>query len=150
MLYTKNIKKPQLFMAKPCFFNMLRLIIYTVNLLMYELLHLFNTFIKYVISVKSICNMLFQKSKTTNDKKLQFISIMIFNYLTSVLKQQGLDYSTIEMSDNINIVPLLEYKDVNHIELYDLQSIDMNDLDVANENDIERFVLSHIFYMFQK
>lgn len=106
--------------------------------------------IEYFVSVKSICNMLFQKSKTTNDKKLQFISIMIFNYLTSVLKQQGLDYSTIEMSDNINIVPLLEYKDVNNIELYDLQSIDMKDLDVTNENDIERFVLSHIFYMFQK
>jgi hypothetical protein len=105
---------------------------------------------EYIVSVKSICNMLFKKSKMTNDKKLQFISIMIFNYLTSVLKQQVLDYSTIEMSDNINIVPLLEYKDVNNIELYDLQNIDMKDLDVTNENDIERFVLSHIFYMFKK
>lgn len=105
---------------------------------------------EYIVSIKSICNMLLQKSKITNDKKLQFISIMIFNYLTSVLKQQGLDYSNIETSDNINIVPLLEYKHVNKIELYDLQKIDMKDLDVTNENDIERFVLSHIFYMFQK
>ena len=105
---------------------------------------------EYIVSVKSICNMLFQKSKTTNDKKLQFISIMIFNYLTSVLKQQMLDYSTIEMNNNINIAPLLDYKDDNNIELYDLQSIDMKDLDVTNENDIERFVLSHIFFMFKK
>lgn len=104
---------------------------------------------EYLVSVKSICNMLFDKSNKTNDKKLLYISMMIFNYLKGILSELKLEYSKIETEDCINLFPLYEYKTVNKIELYNLQEIQPDDVDIQNKLNIERFVLSHIFYMFR-
>jgi len=105
---------------------------------------------EYLVSLKSICNMLFDKSKITKDQKLHFISVMIFNYLKRALEELKIDYSSIEIEDCVNLVPLYEYTSVNEIELYDLEKITLDDVDVKQPNDVERFVLSHIFYMFKK
>jgi len=93
--------------------------------------------------------MLFDKSNKTNDKKLLYISMMIFNYLKGILSELKLEYSNIETEDCINLFPLYEYKTVNKIELYNLQEIQPDDVDIQNKLNIERFVLSHIFYMFR-
>jgi len=104
---------------------------------------------EYLVSVKSICNMLFEKSNKTHDKKLLYISMMIFNYLKGILNELKLEYSNIETEDFINLFPLYEYKTANKIELYNLQEIQPDDVDIQNKQNIERFVLSHIFYMFR-
>ena len=106
--------------------------------------------IEYLVSVKSISNMLFNKAKDTNDKRLHFISLMIFNYLKGELRDPKIDYSSIELQDCINLVPLYEYMATNNIELYDLKKIGVDDVDANKQADVERFVLSHIFYMFGK
>jgi hypothetical protein len=105
---------------------------------------------EYLVSIKSISNMLFNKAKDTNDKKLHFISLMIFNYLKGELYYQKIDYSSIELQDCINLVPLYEYMAANNIELYDLKKINIDDVNTNKQADVERFVLSHIFYMFGK
>ena len=104
----------------------------------------------YLVSIKSISNMLFNKAKDTNDKRLHFISLMIFNYLKGELCDLKLDYSSIEVEDCINLVPLYEYMATNHIELYDLKKISLDDMNASKQADVERFILSHIFYMFGK
>jgi hypothetical protein len=105
---------------------------------------------EYLVSIKSISNMLFNKAKDTNDKKLHFIALMIFNYLKGELRAPKIDYSSIELQDCINLVPLYDYMAAQHIELYDLKKISLNDVDTNKQVDVERFVLSHIFYMFGK
>jgi hypothetical protein len=105
---------------------------------------------EYLESIKSISNMLFNKAKDTNDKKLHFISLMIFNYLKGELHDPKIDYSSIELQDCINLVPLYEYMAINNIELYDLKKINIDDVNTNKQTDVERFVLSHIFYMFGK
>jgi hypothetical protein len=105
---------------------------------------------EYLESIKSISNMLFNKAKDTNDKKLHFISLMIFNYLKGELRDLKIDYSSIELQDCINLVPLYEYMAINNIELYDLKKINIDDVNTNKQTDVERFVLSHIFYMFGK
>jgi hypothetical protein len=75
---------------------------------------------------------------------------MIFNYLKGELRDPKIDYSSIELQDCINLVPLYEYMATNNIELYDLKKIAFDDVDSNKQADVERFVLSHIFYMFGK
>jgi len=38
---------------------------------------------------------------------------------------------------------------VNNIELYDFTSINMDDLDVTKKEDLERYVLTHVYYITQ-
>jgi hypothetical protein len=75
---------------------------------------------------------------------------MIFNYLKGELRDPKIGYSSIELQDCINLVPLYEYMATNNIELYDLKKIGVDDVDANKQADVERFVLSHIFYMFGK
>ena len=43
-----------------------------------------------------------------------------------------------------------EYVSHNDIEFYDFEKIDNYNVDVNKKEDIERFVLSHIYYITQK
>ena len=109
-----------------------------------------NKTIEYLGTIKSISTMLFNKANATNDKRLHFIALMIFNYLKEELRDTKIDYSSIETQDCINLVPLYEYMANNHIELYDMKNISFVDVNASKQTDVERFVLSHIFYMFGK
>jgi hypothetical protein len=52
--------------------------------------------------------------------------------------------------DAINLIPVFEYISYNNIELYDFTKIDVSDLDVTKNSDLERFVLTHVYYITQK
>jgi hypothetical protein len=52
--------------------------------------------------------------------------------------------------DSINLIPVFEYISYNNIELYDFTKIDVTDLDVTKNSDLERFVLTHVYYITQK
>jgi hypothetical protein len=51
--------------------------------------------------------------------------------------------------ESINLIPVFEYVATNNIELYDFKTINMNDLDVTKKEDLERFVLTHVYYITQ-
>jgi hypothetical protein len=44
--------------------------------------------------------------------------------------------------------PVYEYINKNNIQILDLKSILPQEIDVTNPLDIERFVLSHIYYIY--
>jgi hypothetical protein len=96
------------------------------------------------------------KNKNNNDK-LKCISLVIYNYLIKLAKGTEFDLSKLKSAingdeydkTNINLVTFFEYIAHNNIALYDFSKIAESDMDVSNSDDIERFVLSHIYYLTQ-
>ena len=50
----------------------------------------------------------------------------------------------------INLIPIFEYISSNNIELLDFSNININDIDIRKKDDLERFILTHIYYITQK
>jgi hypothetical protein len=42
-----------------------------------------------------------------------------------------------------------EYINKNSIKIVDFNNVKMDEIDINNEYDIERFVLSHIYYIYE-
>jgi len=91
-----------------------------------------------------------------NNSKLKCISSIIYNYVSKLAKDHGVNLSKIiSITDiereklDINLVTFFEYITHNNIELYDFNKINEADMDVNNAADVERFVLSHIYYLTQ-
>lgn len=63
--------------------------------------------------------------------------------------EHNVDLKGIKEPPEINLIPIFEYIAANDIELYDFSNIDMKDVDVTKRLDLERFVLSHIYYITQ-
>jgi hypothetical protein len=89
-----------------------------------------------------------------NNDKLKCISLVIYNYLIKLVKDTEFDLNKLKSAPNnekldINLVPFFEYIAHNNIELFDFSKIEETDMDVSNSADIERFVLSHIYYLTQ-
>ena len=96
-------------------------------------------------------------------EKLKCISLVIYNYVIKLVKDTEFDLSKLKGATpdsatpdsatpekvDINLVPFFEYIAHNNIELYDFSKIEEADMDVSNSDDIERFVLSHIYYLTQ-
>ena len=38
---------------------------------------------------------------------------------------------------------------MNNIELYDFSNINVNDVNITKKEDLERFVISHVYYITQ-
>jgi len=105
----------------------------------------------YIIVVKMTRD---SKNKPATEK-LKCISLVIYNYLIKLAKDTEFDLSKLKSAApnsaemDINLVPFFEYIAHQNIELYDFSKIKESDMDVSNNADIERFVLSHIYYLTQ-
>jgi len=107
--------------------------------------------LEYVSAMNGICNALFKKSFDSKDVKLRHISMMIYNYVIAMIKEHNLDYQYEETTTSvINMVPVYDYIYGNSITLYDLNNITVADMDATKKADVERFILSHINYIFNK
>ena len=118
---------------------------------------------EYVETIFHVYVMVFKMTQkaNTNNAKLKSISIIIYNYVRKLAKDNCVDLLQIDLINpnitpaerspqkDINLVPFFEYIGHNNIELYDFNKIKDSDLDVSNNADIERFVLSHIYYLTQ-
>ena len=60
-----------------------------------------------------------------------------------------IDLKKINQPETINLIPIFEYISYNNIELYDFSKINVNDVDVSKSEDLEKFVLTHIYYITQ-
>ena len=108
---------------------------------------------EYAISLHSVFKMINKRARETSNNKMGYISIMIYNYCLNIVNEHGLDFKEIEENDSlteINLMTLFEYISHNNIELYDFSKIDLADVDASKKEDIERFALTHIYYITQK
>jgi hypothetical protein len=103
----------------------------------------------YIESIFNVCNILFNKAKENNDRKLFFITKLISNYLLSITveKDVSLSLSELNKTGEINKKPIIEYIEENNIKLYDLKNMQTSDMNVEDLSHVERYVLSHIYYI---
>jgi hypothetical protein len=114
---------------------------------------------EYIDTIFQVYIMVVKMNQETQDKnnkntKLKYIAMVIYKYLIKLVKDNEFDLSKLKSEPNgtaldINLVPFFEYIAHQNIELYDFSKIKESDMDVSNNSDIERFVLSHIYYLTQ-
>jgi hypothetical protein len=103
----------------------------------------------YIESVFTVFKMVNKKAEEQRDKKMKFIALIIFNYVVKIAKDNHFDLKNIEDKETINLIPFFEYVSYNNIEFYDFSNIEMTDVDTSKSEDLERFVLTHIYYITQ-
>jgi hypothetical protein len=104
----------------------------------------------FIESVFNVFQLINGKSEKQHDARLKSISLIIFNYVNKLAKEYKINLRTIEETKFINLIPIFEYISYNNIELYDFSKIDISDVDIAKNADLERFILTHIYYITQK
>jgi hypothetical protein len=104
----------------------------------------------YVTSLFSVFKMVYNKSEVQRDNRLQMIALTIYNYTRYVATENNVDISSLSNSLKINLVPIFEYIAYKNIELYDFSKINITDIDVKKKEDLEKFVLTHIYYITQQ
>jgi hypothetical protein len=103
----------------------------------------------YIKSVFNVFQMVNKKAVSQNDRRLKMIGLTIYNYVLYMSKEYGIDLKDIQEADKINLIPIFEYVSFNNIEFLDFSNIDINDIDIRKKEDLERFVLSHVYYITQ-
>jgi hypothetical protein len=103
----------------------------------------------YIESLLNVFHLVNIKSEQQKDKRMKMISMVIYNYILFMSKENNIDLKILSRQERINLHPIFEYISSNNIELYDFKTIDINDVDITKKNDLERFVLSHVYYLTQ-
>lgn len=103
----------------------------------------------YVVSLFSVFKLVNKKGVDQKDKRLQMIALTIYNYTRYMANENNVDLSTLSEPEMINLIPIFEYVAYKNIEFYDFTKIDIADVDVRKKEDLERFVLTHVYYITQ-
>ena len=103
----------------------------------------------YVEAMFNVFQLVNRKAEKQQDKRLKMIGLMIFNYVRKMAKDNEIDLKKFSEPDSINLIPVFEYISHNNIELYDFTKIEMTDVDTTKNSDLERFVLTHVYYITQ-
>jgi len=104
---------------------------------------------EYIESIFTVFRMVNAKADYQKDKKMKVISLVIYNYVLKMSKDYNVDLKSISQKESINLIPFFEYISHNNIELYDFNKITLEDVDTSKNTDLERFVLTHIYYITQ-
>lgn len=104
---------------------------------------------EYVESIFNIFKIIKIKAQKNDDKKMKMISLMIYKYVINMAKEHEIKLANTPEIDSINLIPFFEYISYNNIELYDFSKIKIDDVDTTKKSDLERFILTHIYYITQ-
>jgi hypothetical protein len=104
---------------------------------------------EYIHSVFYVFSIVKDKSEKQRDNRLKMIALTIYNYVRCMATEFNVDLKDLHSTETTNLIPIFEYISCNNIELYDFTNIDVADLDVTKKEDLERFVLTHIYYITQ-
>jgi hypothetical protein len=104
---------------------------------------------EYISAIFNVFRMVKKKAETNKDNRLIMISLVIYNYSKYMAKEYGVNLLDVKEGESINLIPVFEYISKNNIELLDFSNIDINDIDITKKEDLERFVLSHVYYITQ-
>jgi DNA phosphorothioation-dependent restriction protein DptG len=104
----------------------------------------------YIESLFHVFKSINQKANALEDKRSKMIGLMVYNYVNKLAKDNNVDLKSIKDTESINLIPVFEYISHNNIELYDFTKIEVKDVDITKREDLERFILTHIYYITQK
>lgn len=103
----------------------------------------------FIESVFNVFQLVNRKAEKQKDKRFKLIALSIYNYARNLAKENNMNLSNVKEPDSINLIPIFEYISHNNIELYDFTKINVEDVDVSKKEDLEKFVLTHIYYITQ-
>lgn len=103
----------------------------------------------YISSLFNVFLMAKTKAEQKKDRRFQMISLVIYNYVSYMAKQYNISLKDISTQETINLIPVFEYISMNDVELYDFTKINANDVDITKKEDLERYVLTHVYYITQ-
>ena len=103
----------------------------------------------YIASVYNVFQLINYKAEKQSDKRMKMVSLMVFNYVRKLAKDYSINLRELPEPDSINLIPVFEYISHNNIELYDFSKISVTDVDVSKNADMERFILTHVYYITQ-
>lgn len=112
-------------------------------------LKIYDKMAEYIASMYSVFQLINNKAEAQSDKRMKMISLMVFNYVRKLAKDHNVNLRELAEPETINLIPVFEYITHNNIELYDFAKISVNDVDTSKNEDLERFVLTHIYYITQ-
>ena len=105
---------------------------------------------EYVLTLCCIHKMLYDKARTNKDNTLYLITVVLLKYIKKACDELGIDTRTLTPTDKFHLEPMYTYIRDNQIHLYDLTTLADGDMDHTKDADVERFVLSHISYIFER
>jgi hypothetical protein len=103
---------------------------------------------EYIESVYNFMEVLYKKAVTRKDYKLTHICKLIFNYLIKCCDENKILIRDLKKNENFDMKHVYDYISENKIDILDLNNILPDEIDINNPLDIERFVLSHIYYIY--
>ena len=104
----------------------------------------------FIETIFNVFNNVNYQATTKNDTRLKFIALPIMNYVNKMATENEVDLKQLPEPTHINLIPFFEYITCKNIELFEFDKIKIEDIDISKNEDIERFVLSHIYYLTQK
>jgi hypothetical protein len=103
----------------------------------------------YIKSVFNVFQMVKRSADQHDDKKRKMIALIIYNYAQFMSKEYDVDLREVGEPEMLNLIPIFEYIAANNVQLYDFATIGIEDVDIRKREDLERFVLSHVYYITQ-
>jgi hypothetical protein len=104
---------------------------------------------EYVEALFNVFYAINNKADQNGDKKSKYIALIIYNYMVKISKDNNIDLRELQVGTSIDLSVIFEYINLNNIELYDFNKIELESVDVTKRSDIERFVLTHVYYITQ-
>lgn len=104
----------------------------------------------FIETIYKVFNSVNVKADLKRDKRLKYIAVLILGYVTKLAKDYSVSLKEIEEPDSINLIPFFEYVNFKEIKLLEFDKVQVEDIDVTKSEDIERFILSHVYYITQK
>ena len=103
----------------------------------------------YIASIYNVFQLINGKAEKQSDKRMKMVALMVFNYVRKLAKDYDVNLRDLVEPAAINLIPVFEYISHNNIELYDFSKISVTDVDVSKTSDLERFILTHVYYITQ-
>ena len=104
---------------------------------------------KYIETVFAVFLKVNKNADEKRNEKMKYIAIIMYNYALRLAKKYNVDLANVKKDDEINLIPFFEYISYNNIEFLDFNNIQVEDIDTSKNDDIERYIVSHIYYLTQ-
>jgi hypothetical protein len=104
---------------------------------------------EYVEALFNVFNIVNNKSDQKGDKKSKYIALVIYNYMVKTAKDNNVDLRELNVNKKVDLSIIFDYINHNQIQLYDFNNIEMESVDITKREDIECFVLTHVYYITQ-
>ena len=104
---------------------------------------------EYVQTIFNVFHIVNNQSDQKGDRKSKYIALIIYNYMVKTAKDNEIDLRELNVQPTIDLSVFFEYIDFYQILLYDFSKIGLEDVDITKASDLERFVLTHVYYITQ-